>query len=87
MKRKLNAATYKRSMQPAFTDSDNLPHTMTDLCSFDMAALSILDLLPPKPGGQAGAKIAPLSYKGADLKLIIWVSCAACSCALSRIDL
>ena len=53
------------------TDTVSLPHTMADLRNFDMTAVSVIDILPPRAGAQAGAKVAPLTYKGQDLKLII----------------
>ena len=66
------AGLLKRSMQTAYTDSDSLPHTMADLRNFDMSAVSVMDLLPPRAGGgPAGAKFAPALYKGNELKLLL----------------
>ena len=45
---------------------------MADLRGFDMSAVSVMDLLQPRAGGgPAGAKFAPVLYKGNELKLLL----------------
>ena len=45
---------------------------MADLRHFDMSAVSVADILPPRAGGgPAGAKFDPVLYKGNELKLLL----------------
>ena len=59
-------------MRSTYTATDCSAYILADLRCFDMSAVSVADILPPRAGGgSAGAKIAPVLYKGNELKLLL----------------